>query len=166
MTFPLHGARQVLAIRETALAYTVRVQQAAAGSTRGETTNLVARAALSVLMLHAQPVVEVALRPEVIRGNEDAPAGPERPRNRDGAVGRVAVERDVHAARPPEQRQPRRLLAAGAVEAGGAGVPESGHEHRRGVRNPLAESHDGRSKLQAQPIAFRISSSSPIHFIR
>ena len=61
---------------------------------------------------HPQPVVEIALRPEVLRRDEDAPAGPECARERDGPVGGVAVKRDVHPARSPEQWQPRRLLAA------------------------------------------------------
>jgi len=69
------------------------------------------------------PIVEVALRPEVLRRNEHAPAGPERPRKRDRPVGRVAAERDVHPAHLPEQRQPRRLPAASAVEPAGAGIP-------------------------------------------
>ena len=56
---------------------------------------------------HPQPVVEIALRPEVLRRDEDAPAGPERPRQRDGPVGHVVVERDIHASGSPVHRQPR-----------------------------------------------------------
>ncbi len=48
---------------------------------------------------HPQPVIEIALRPEVARRDERAPAGPERPRERDGPVGRVAVERNARACR-------------------------------------------------------------------
>ena len=44
----------------------------------------------------------IALRPEFLRRDENAPAGPERPRKRDGPVGRVAVERHVHPAGPVE----------------------------------------------------------------
>jgi hypothetical protein len=43
---------------------------------------------------HPQPVVKIALRPEVLQGNEQAPAGSERPRERDGSVGRIAVQSD------------------------------------------------------------------------
>ena len=51
------------------------------------------------LCSHPQPVVEVALRPEVLRRDEDAPAGSERPRKSDGPVGYAAVERNAHACR-------------------------------------------------------------------
>jgi len=50
---------------------------------------------------------------EVLRRDNDTP---ERPRNRDGAVGRVVVERDVDPAGSTEQRQPRRLPVPGPVE--------------------------------------------------
>ena len=60
---------------------------------------------------------------------------------RDGPVGRVAIQRDVDAAGPPEQRQPCGLPAAGPVEPAGASVPQPGHERGQPVRNPLAEDH-------------------------
>ena|SRR6516225_4983027 len=60
---------------------------------------------------HAEPVVEIAFRPEVLRRDKDASARPECPPERNGPVGRVAIERDVHPGGSPEQWQPRRLLA-------------------------------------------------------
>ena len=51
-----------------------------------------------------QPVVEIALRPEGLQGDEDAPAGPKRARECDSSVGHVAVERQVHSPRSPKQR--------------------------------------------------------------
>ena len=51
-----------------------------------------------------QPVVEIAFRPEVLRGNEHPPAGPERARKHDGPVGRVAVEGDMDSGRNPLER--------------------------------------------------------------
>jgi len=44
------------------------------------------------LCAHSEPVVEIAFRPQILRGDEDAPAGPERPRQRNGPVGRVTVK--------------------------------------------------------------------------
>jgi hypothetical protein len=49
---------------------------------------------------HLQPVVEIARRPQVLRRDERAHAGPERARERDGPVGRVAIQRDVHPSVP------------------------------------------------------------------
>jgi len=71
-----------------------------------------------------QPVIEIALRPEVLRRDQHAPAGPERPRKTDAMFGRVTVEGDVHAPRLAEQRQPRRLPAAGAAKPARASVPQ------------------------------------------
>jgi hypothetical protein len=48
--------------------------------------------------------LRIAFRPEVLRRDEDAPAGPERAREGDATVGCVAVERDVHAPLLAEQR--------------------------------------------------------------
>jgi hypothetical protein len=53
---------------------------------------------------HQQPVVEIARRPEILRRDEDAPAGPEGTRERDRPVGRVAIERHVYPAHSPKQR--------------------------------------------------------------
>jgi len=58
---------------------------------------------------HPQPVVEIALRAKVLRRDEDAPTGSERPRKRDSPVGRIAVERHLDPARQAEQRLPCRL---------------------------------------------------------
>jgi hypothetical protein len=97
------------------------------------------------LRAHAQPVVEIALRPEVLWGNEHAPASPEHPRKREGPVGCVAFEGNVHAAGPPKQRQPRRLPAAGAVKPARAGVPEHGQR----VGNPLTKDHRSQAGITA-----------------
>ena len=53
-----------------------------------------------VLRLHPQPVVKIALWSEVLRGDEHAPAAPKRARERNGPVGRIAVERHLDPARP------------------------------------------------------------------
>ena len=53
---------------------------------------------------YPQPVIEIALRAKVLRRDEHTPAGPERPRQRDGPVGRVAVEGDMDSGRNPLER--------------------------------------------------------------
>ena len=58
------------------------------------------------LPCHPQPVVEVALRPEVLWRNQHAPAGPECGRERDSSIGRVAVKCDIDPARSAKQRKP------------------------------------------------------------
>jgi len=80
---------------------------------------------------YPHPVVQIAFGAKVLRRGKDAPSGPKRPRQRDGSVGRIAIERDLDPAAPAEQRQPRRLPAVGAVEPARASVPESGPEHRQ-----------------------------------
>ena len=55
---------------------------------------------------HAQPVIEITLRPEVLRRDEHAPAGPECGRERDSSIGRVAVKCDIDPARSAKQRKP------------------------------------------------------------
>ena len=76
---------------------------------------------------------EIALRPKVLRRDKHTPASPERPRKRDGWVGRVAVEGSVYAAHPAEQRQPRRLPAAAAVEPAHPDVPEASTDRVSGI---------------------------------
>ena len=52
------------------------------------------------LRAHPQPIVEVALRPEVFRRDQHALAGPERARKPDGPAGRVTIECHVDPAGP------------------------------------------------------------------
>jgi hypothetical protein len=61
MPFPLLDAPQVYAIHQASLEYTVRIQTAASKKAEGETTNLVARAAISVLM-HDMACLHQAVR--------------------------------------------------------------------------------------------------------
>ena len=83
----------------------------------------------------------IALRPEFLRRDENAPAGPERARERDGPVSRVAVERDVHPARSAKQRQPYWLPAACPIQTTCPGLLESCHKDGQRIGNPLAEDH-------------------------
>jgi len=48
---------------------------------------------------HPQPAIEIALRPEILRGDEHAPASPEGAGEHDGRSIPVTIERDVHPAR-------------------------------------------------------------------
>ena len=67
------------------------------------------------LRSHPQQVVEIALGPKVLRGDEHAPAGPERARKRDDPIGRVPVQRDGTPGRPAG--------TAGATPAASRTVP-------------------------------------------
>jgi hypothetical protein len=88
-----------------------------------------------------QPVVEIALRPEFLRRDEHAPAGPKGAREHNGSVSRIAVERHVDPARSAKQRQPRWLPAVRPIEAACPGILESGHEDGQGIGDPLAQDH-------------------------
>jgi hypothetical protein len=61
MPLPLLAPDQVYAIHQAALEYTVRIQSAASKKAEGETTNLVARTAISVLM-HDMACLHQAVR--------------------------------------------------------------------------------------------------------
>ena len=86
-------------------------------------------------MLPPQPVIEIALRAEVLRRDKDAPARPERARQRNRSVSRIAVESDVYSAGPTKQGQPRRLPAAGTIETARVGgrSPEASTDGVSGI---------------------------------
>ena len=83
----------------------------------------------------------IALRPEFLRRDENAPAGPKCARERDRPVGRIAIERHVYTTGPAEQRQPRRLPAARPIQTACPGILESRHKHGQRIRNALAQDH-------------------------
>jgi hypothetical protein len=70
---------------------------------------------------YLQPVVKVALRPEVLRRDQDAPAGAERARERDGPI--ASRSRSTYT-RPARRTKPHQLPAPGAVEPAHPGIPK------------------------------------------
>ena len=72
----------------------------------------------------------MVLRPELVRGNEVAPAGSERPRKSDATVGRIAVERDVRL--PPAEIF--RLFSARIRSMGSLRLPMHWSDRRRSAR--------------------------------
>src|SRR5579864_457455 len=82
-----------------------------------------------------EPIVEVSLRPKVLRRNENPTANAEVLGDRNRSVRSIAVERHVHAPAAPEKRLVLARPSLGAVDAAGG---NTGQQYAQRIWDPLA----------------------------